>query len=89
MPLEPEILVRHMIFTNPKGHSYYPENFRCEAYGLNEIHFRSNFDWVRHAFGTAVFRQTFDFYHLQQSWCYPENFRSGAYELNKSHFLIF
>ena len=38
-PLEPHIFVRHMIFIIPKGHSYYPENFRSEAYGLNESHF--------------------------------------------------
>ena len=39
MLLEPEIFVRHMIFIIPKGHSYYTENFRSEAYGLNESHF--------------------------------------------------
>ena len=39
MPLEPEIFVRHMIFIIPKGHRYYPENFRSWAYGLNENHF--------------------------------------------------
>ena len=38
-PLEPQIFVRHMIFIIPKGHIYYPENFRSEAYGLNKIHF--------------------------------------------------
>ena len=38
-PLEPQIFVRHMIFIIPKGHSYYPENFRFKAYGLNKSHF--------------------------------------------------
>ena len=38
MSLEPEIFVRHMIFIIPSGHRYYPENFRSEAYGLNESH---------------------------------------------------
>ena len=39
MPLELEILVRHMIFINPKGHAYYLENFRSETYELNKSHF--------------------------------------------------
>ena len=39
MLLEPEIFVRHMILIIPKGHRYYPENFRSEAFGLNESHF--------------------------------------------------
>ena len=39
MTLEPDIFVRHMTFIIPKGHSYYPENFRTEAYVLNESHF--------------------------------------------------
>ena len=39
MLLEPKIFVRQMVFIIPKCHSYYPENFRSEAYGLNESHF--------------------------------------------------
>ena len=39
MPLEPEIFVTHLIFIIPKGHIYYPENFRSEAYGLIKSHF--------------------------------------------------
>ena len=39
MLLEPEIFVRRMIFVIPKGHSYYPESFKSEAYGLNDSHF--------------------------------------------------
>ena len=40
MLLEPEIFVRHMIFIIiPKGHKYNPENFRSEAYELNESYF--------------------------------------------------
>ena len=39
MLLEPAILVRHMIFINPKGHAYYLENFRSETYELNKSHF--------------------------------------------------
>ena len=38
-PLELQIFVRHMVFIISKGHSYYPENFRSDAYGLNESHF--------------------------------------------------
>ena len=38
-PLEPDIFNRHMIFIIPKGHSYYPGNFRSEAYGLNKSYF--------------------------------------------------
>ena len=36
MLLEQEIFVRHIIIIIPKGHSYYPENFRSEAYQLNK-----------------------------------------------------
>ena len=54
-----------------------------------KVLFRSNFDRVRQAFGTANFRQTYGFYHPQGSSYYYENFRSEAYGLNKSHFLVF
>ena len=38
-PLELQLFVRQLVFITPKGLSYYPENFRSDAYRLNEGHF--------------------------------------------------
>ena len=52
-PLEPQIFVRQMIFIMPKGHSYNPENFRSEAYVLNQRHFFGVLKLVPEPEGTA------------------------------------
>ena len=45
-------------------------NFRSKAYGLNKSIFSVKL-WVRQAFGTANFRQAYDFYHPQRSQLLP------------------
>ena len=53
-----------------------------------KVIFRSNFDWVRQAFGTANFCKTYDFIIPKGHSYYPENFKPEAYGLNESHFLV-
>ena len=86
MPLEPELFVKHVFFIIPKDNSYYPENLRSEAYGLNESQTLIGSDrplepqiFVRHMVFTIPNGHSY----------YPGIFRSEAYGLNKSHFLVF
>ena len=84
MLLEPDIFAKHMIFIILKCHSYYPENLRSEAYGLNESHFSVKL-WLGQ---TSLWNRRFSSGMIFiipkcHSYC-PENFRLEAYGLNRS-----
>ena len=84
MLLEQEIFVRHIIIIIPKGHSYYPENFRSEAYGLNESHFSVKLWLGQTGLWNRRFSSGMIFIIPKCHSYYPENFRPEAYRLNRS-----